>query len=197
MTDIIKAHAEKIANHGYYCLIPDIYHGKLGVDKEEASHLMSNLDWPRAVGELTEAVEYLHERNVSKVGAIGFCMGGALALAAAQHSKIDCCQPCYGTPNTQLAQPENVKVPVFMHVGELDKNKGFSDPETMKDWNDKINAAGGKSDIQVYPACGHAFLNTGEEAVKKRAYMGFPEPPTEQQELAWKTILDFFDKNLK
>ena len=30
---------------GYRCLIPDLYKGKLGVNVEEAHHLMSNLDW--------------------------------------------------------------------------------------------------------------------------------------------------------
>jgi len=92
----IKEHATKIASHGYRCLIPDIYHGKIGIDKEEASHLMSNLDWQRAVAEITEAVTYLKENGATKVGAVGFCMGGALSLAAAQHCGIDCAQPFYG-----------------------------------------------------------------------------------------------------
>lgn len=196
MTDIIKAHAAKLAEQGYRCLIPDIYHGKLGVDKEEASHLMSNLDWKRAVEEITEAAEYLREHNASKVGAIGFCMGGALALAAAQHSGIDCAQPCYGSPSADLAQPENIKVPVLMHVGELDNFKGFSDPGTVKDWSEKINKAGGQASVEVYPSCGHAFLNIGYDAVDKRAHMGFPEPSTEQQEKAWQNIFEFFKKHL-
>ena len=77
------------------CLIPDIYHGKLGIDKEEAHHLYSNLDWPRAVEELSQAVQFLKEEGSEKVGAIGFCMGGALAVAACQHCGIDCAAPFY------------------------------------------------------------------------------------------------------
>jgi carboxymethylenebutenolidase len=41
----VKAHATKLAASGFRVLIPDIYKGAVGVDKEEASHLMSNLDW--------------------------------------------------------------------------------------------------------------------------------------------------------
>ena len=37
---------------GYRCLVPDLYKGKLGVNVEEAHHLMSNLDWPGAKGEI-------------------------------------------------------------------------------------------------------------------------------------------------
>lgn len=40
MTDIIKAHALKINKAGgYRCLVPDLYKGKIGVDKEEAAHV--------------------------------------------------------------------------------------------------------------------------------------------------------------
>ncbi len=39
INDVIKAHAEKIASHGYRCLVPDLYKGKVGVDKEEAQHV--------------------------------------------------------------------------------------------------------------------------------------------------------------
>lgn len=40
---------------GARVLIPDIYKGKVGVDAEEAHHLMSNLDFPGAVKEISEA----------------------------------------------------------------------------------------------------------------------------------------------
>lgn len=45
VTDIIKAHAEKISSDGEYrCLVPDLYKGKIGVDKEEASHVCLGLN---------------------------------------------------------------------------------------------------------------------------------------------------------
>lgn len=40
---------------------PDLYKGKVGVDKEEAQHLMSNLDFPTAVQEIKACVQYLRE----------------------------------------------------------------------------------------------------------------------------------------
>ena len=49
----------------------DIYKGKIGVDKEEAAHLLDHLDWKQAVGELKEAVAFLHSRGAKKVGATG------------------------------------------------------------------------------------------------------------------------------
>lgn len=38
------------------CLIPDLYKGKVGVDKEEASHLYSNLNFVAAVDELKQVL---------------------------------------------------------------------------------------------------------------------------------------------
>lgn len=48
------------------CLIPDLYKGKVGVDKEEASHLMNSLDWATAVEEMKAAVQYLRDDGASK-----------------------------------------------------------------------------------------------------------------------------------
>lgn len=197
VTDIIKGHAERLSKKGYRCLVPDIYHGKIGIDKEEAHHLFSNLDWPRAVEELGQAVQFLKDEGSEKVGAIGFCMGGALAVAACQHCGIDCAAPFYGTPQKQLSQPENVKVPVEFHTGELDASKGFSDPETVRTWADEINQAGGNAVVYVYEKCGHAFINAGQRAVELREMMSFPEPPQSEQELAWSRVDGFFEKHLK
>ena len=39
INDVIKAHALKLSQHGFRCLVPDLYKGKIGVDKEEAQHV--------------------------------------------------------------------------------------------------------------------------------------------------------------
>lgn len=39
-----------------------------------------------------------------QVGAIGFCMGGALTLCAAQHAGIDAANPFYGLPGPEICQ---------------------------------------------------------------------------------------------
>lgn len=279
------ARAAAPANHGLphrppcSCLVPDLYKGKVGVDKEEASHLLSKLDWPAAVDEIKQAVQYLRADGAQKVrrpagaaacsataaaftrcrqgdsaargrlppaptpppppqvGCIGFCMGGALTLCAAQHAGVDAAAPFYGIPGAEICQPENIKVPLAMHHGALDAMKGFSDPEVgagpgvvarpvrvCLPWTArptvtrthprlpltlppppqsahafaaKVNAAGGSAQVYVYEGCGHGFLNVGEEAVAKRAHMGFPEPPREAQELAWSRVLQLFEEHLK
>jgi dienelactone hydrolase len=71
--------------------------------------------------------------------------------------------------------------------------------QTVEAFGDKVNAAGGVAEVFVYPACGHAFLNSlqDEEAIAKRALMGFPEPTREAQELAWRRTFALFEQHLQ
>ena len=55
VTETIQEHALRISQEGYRVLVPDLYKGALGVNVEEAHHLMSNLDWDAATGTTTEA----------------------------------------------------------------------------------------------------------------------------------------------
>jgi carboxymethylenebutenolidase len=63
---------------------------------------MNNLDFKAAVGEMTDAVSYLRSTGSPKVGVCGFCMGGALSFAAAQHAGVDCAAPFYGIPDPAI-----------------------------------------------------------------------------------------------
>lgn len=64
--------------------------------------LMTNLDFPAAVKELGQAVSYLKGSGATKVGVVGFCMGGALTFAAAQHAGVDAAAPFYGCPDPAI-----------------------------------------------------------------------------------------------
>jgi carboxymethylenebutenolidase len=61
-----QQHAQQLADRtGAHTVIPDLYKGKVGVDAEEASHLMNNLDWRKAIQELEELVDQLKEAKFS------------------------------------------------------------------------------------------------------------------------------------
>jgi carboxymethylenebutenolidase len=124
-------------------LVPDLYRGKVGAEAEEAHHLMSNLDWPSAVEDIRGAARFLKAEGSPKVGVIGFCMGGALALAAAVHvEELDAAVPFYGVPNPQLADTKKTRVPVQGHFGGQDPMKGFSDAMAAADLDEALAVAG-------------------------------------------------------
>eukprot|EP00959_Pyramimonas_sp_CCMP1952_P285440 5968136-Pyramimonas_sp.AAC.1 len=68
VTDIVQEQAELLSTKsGYRCLIPDLYKGKIGVDAEEASHLMNNLDFMNAVEEIKQGIAFLKAEGSAKV----------------------------------------------------------------------------------------------------------------------------------
>ena len=63
VTENIQRQALKLSEDGgFRCIVPDLYKGKLGVDVEEAHHLMSNLDWDVATG-TTRRDEHARDRG--------------------------------------------------------------------------------------------------------------------------------------
>ena len=80
---VFMKHASVRGCDQYRVLVPDLYRGKVGVDAEEASHLMTSLDWAGAIQDISAAAEELDTCGNGSVGVVGFCMGGALSLASA------------------------------------------------------------------------------------------------------------------
>lgn len=195
ITDEIKRQAEFISEKkGLRVLIPDLYKGKLGVTGEEAHHLMENLDWSNAIKEIVTAEHFLRSEGSPKVATIGFCMGGALSLLAAEHGSVDGSVSFYGTPDAKLTHPEKVTTPIQAHTGSDDAFKGFADPATVKAWLGRLP---GESEFFEYPGEGHAFMNSSADIMELMGKAGLPtDMKQESQDTAWERTFAFFDKTL-
>jgi len=194
----IKIHAAKIAASGYRVLIPDLYRGKVGLDAEEASHLMGTLDFKNAVEDIRAAAKYLKEEGSEKVGVTGFCMGGALTIASNTLVDDIAAGVCfYGIPPAELADPAVMKTPIQCHFGNKDSMAGFSDADAANALEDKLKAAGVPYEFFRYENVGHAFMNEAPEAVKLRKSMGIQYEDKEAIDNAWTRAFDFFKKYLQ
>lgn len=200
VTPVVKAQAEKLsADGGFRVLVPDLYKGKLGVTREEAHHLMGNLDFQEAVKEIAQATKYLKETGAPKVGICGFCMGGALSFAAAQHvPELSCAVPCYGIPNASHFQIDQIKIPILGIFGDKDTHKGFSDTETALAAEAKVKAAGGDIKVEIYPSGVHGFLNQviGQEGIDVVQTHQGAVATQEDAQAAWDSMTAFFKKHL-
>ncbi|HEX5939536.1 MAG TPA: dienelactone hydrolase family protein, partial [Dehalococcoidia bacterium] len=79
----IKDIAQRFAGEGFLALAPDMYHGQVATEPDEARKLAMELQLDRAAQDLKGAVSYLRghdSSSPSKVGSVGFCMGGSLSL---------------------------------------------------------------------------------------------------------------------
>jgi carboxymethylenebutenolidase len=181
----VKDVTGRFAAQGYVALAPDLYHGKLTVDAEEASHLMDGLDWGRAVTEIGEAVRYLRDTEGSdRVGIVGFCMGGALAVLAATRPGIDAFVSFYGFPPAGAANLESVAAPGLLLFGEHEDVFSVADAEAFAR---RQRAAGREAEIVTYPGAGHAFFNNDRPEVFR----------AEAADDAWRRTLAHFGRHLR
>src|SRR3984893_552290 len=82
----IKAVCDRFAAAGFSALAPDMYHGKTASEPDGAGKLFMALNIEQAEKDLRGAATYLAgHSSTAKLGAVGFCMGGQLALFACCH----------------------------------------------------------------------------------------------------------------
>ena len=115
LNDWVKEQASKLADQGYVTLAVDLYRGKVAASPEEAHEIMRGVPEDRAKRDLTAAFDFLQSQsNVkkTKIGAIGWCMGGGYALdVALQEPTLAADVINYGHLATDPAALKNVNAP--------------------------------------------------------------------------------------
>lgn len=160
LVDHIRDVCDRLAREGFVALAPDLYRGASTGDPGEAERLMMDLDIPEATTALEGAVAALLSQDGTtgaRVGCIGFCMGGALALCAgAAEPRIGAVVNCYGIhPNVR---PDFTKLEAAV-LGVFAENDDFVPPEAVRALESELQAAGLRVDVKTYVGVDHAFLN--------------------------------------
>jgi carboxymethylenebutenolidase len=180
----IKGVADKLAGQGFRALVPDLFRGKLTTDAAEASHFMSDLNFPDATAQdVRGALQHLKDHANTKVGAIGFCMGGALTLLTLLSvPEVDAGACFYGLPPDEAGDLGTMKLPVICHFAEHDD---WCTPARVNALEAKFEKGGVDYELYRYDAK-HAFVNERRPEVY--------EPKA--AELAWERTLAFLKKKL-
>jgi len=183
LVDHIKQVADRFAAEGFTALAPDVYHGQSATSPDDAGRLMMALDIQRSARDLTGAVKFLLAQpgvTSQRVAAIGFCMGGQLALAAAcQNPEISAVADFYGIhPNVEL-DLEGLRAPVLGIFAERD---AFVTPDAARKLEKDLVAAGKEAEFHIFPGVDHAFFNDSRPDVY--------DAKAAQQ--AWARTLGFF-----
>lgn len=181
---------DRFAAAGITALAPDLYRGETTTEPDEAGKLMMALNVDRAVRDMAGAVAFLgdHESVTSdKVGVVGFCMGGGLALvlACARPDDIGACAPFYGLIPWQGSQPDwsKMQCPVRGHYAE---NDGFFGPDAVAELTATLEGLGKDVEMTIHPGVDHAFFNDQRPEVYDAA----------ATESAWTSTVDFFRTTL-
>lgn len=160
LVDHIRDVCDRFAREGFVALSPDLYRGDATGDPDEAGRLMMDLEIPRAARDLDGAGAALLGHDAvdgSRVGAVGFCMGGQLALyAATRNPRIGAVVDFYGVhPNVTL-DLSGLEAAVLGIFAEKD---GFVPPEAARKLEAELTGAGKRADFHVFDDVDHAFFN--------------------------------------
>jgi carboxymethylenebutenolidase len=183
LNDQIKKTADRLAEAGYRALVPDLYRGKVATASDEASHMMSNLNFPDAAEQdIRGAVQYLKQGS-KKVAVGGFCMGGALTiLAAVRVPEMDAGACFYGIPDLPAEELKKIRIPLTCHFANLD---GRWTPTKVNDLEAALKQSQSQFEIYRYGAK-HAFMNETRLGAYDAA----------SAKLAWDRMLKFLENVL-
>jgi carboxymethylenebutenolidase len=155
----IKDVAERFAREGFVTLAPDLYHGQVAEEPDEARKLAMGLDRNRAVAEIVAAVQYLKAMDAvapKKVGVVGWCMGGGLSLSTAASTRdVGAAVAFYGRP-LDASDTAKLAAPVLGLYAELDQG---IPPAAARAFEQELEAHHITHEIHIYPGAQHAFFN--------------------------------------
>jgi carboxymethylenebutenolidase len=181
----IKDVSDRFAAEGFVTLAPDLYYGEIAEEPNEARKLAMALNRGRAIEEIAAAVKYLRSLNqvTGKVGVVGWCMGGGLALSsAANGAQVDAVVCFYGRP-LDARDTTKLKVPVLGLYGDRDAGNPLT---IVQDFEKALEKNGIAHDIHVYAGAEHAFFNDDRAAYH-------PEAAAD----AWQRTINWFRQYLK
>ena len=196
--------ARRIAKHGYFCLLPDMYYryGTIRFDTPRRSDAMSamikaawtNLTNAEVTDDTAGMLAFLDAQDRVKpgpVGCVGFCMGGrcATTVAARFPHRFAASASLYGVQlvtdkeDSPHRLVEKIKGELYYGFAEVDQSVP---PNVIPELTAALDKASAKYGLEVYPGTQHGFC--------------FPERPSyapAASERAWSRLFELWDRNLK
>lgn len=176
----------RTAKAGFLSLAPDALSplGGYPGNDDEGRAMQRTMDRAKIQNDFVAAAHFLkaHPSSNGKLGAVGFCFGGYIVnyLAAVDSDLLSAGVPFYGTPASESLH-KNIKAPLMIQLGELDKRVNATWPEYEK----SLKANNVEYTMHMYEGANHGFHNdsTGRYDEQKA-------------ELAWQRTLAFFNEKL-
>ena len=182
----VKDVARRLAADGFLAFAPDALYplGGYPGNDDDGRSMQRSMDRAKIQADFVAAAQFVkkHSKSNGKLGAVGFCFGGYIVnyLAAVDSDLLDAGVPFYGTP-AEKSLRKNIKAPLMVQLGELDKRVNATWPEYEED----LKAAGVDYRMHMYADARHGFHNDST---------GRYDP--KNAELAWSRTTAFFKQNL-
>jgi carboxymethylenebutenolidase len=181
---------DRFAEAGFVALAPDLYHGAKTDEPDEAMRMMMSLAMEPAARDIAGAARFLFESDPTDgvgIGAVGFCMGGSLALWSAtlapQLTTAVGFYPAIPWERMSPQWPNYAGKAAMIHCSEQD---GTSSAPGIQQAKSSIESAGGSIQLFDYPGTQHAFFNDDRPEVFD----------ADASEAAWQRTTDFLRARL-
>ncbi|HEU0025562.1 MAG TPA: dienelactone hydrolase family protein [Ktedonobacterales bacterium] len=185
LNDNIRDVARRLARAGYAALAVDLFAGRNRAVcmVRFMSHILTRPLDNASLDELKAALTWLGERpevDATRLGAIGFCMGGSFAIAwACVDQRLQVIAPFYGM-NPRPLEATRRMCPVVASYPDKDITTGSG-----RKLDAELTAAGVPHDFKTYPNTKHGFFNDQSSIYDPAASAD-----------AWARIMAFFDERL-
>ena len=190
----------RFAHAGYYAISAELFHregGMQGKTFPEMSKISGGVTRKQNLGDVMAAADYAKQQSwarAERVGATGFCGGGALALHfSAEYPGVTAVVPWYGhVKRTWTDAPgvdafslvSRLTMPVLGLYGEAD---GGIAPDDVRRFEAELRKTNANVEFVLFPGAQHAFFSDDRPQNYKK----------EAAEDGWKRCVAFFDKHLK
>ncbi len=158
----VREVADRFAEAGYIALAPDLYHGVQTTEPDEAAKLIMGLAMDEAAKDIAGAAEHLHglPEVSGRIGTVGFCAGGSLALWSATLSdRIVAAVGFYPPLPWERMRPRWSNYAGKAAVIHCSEEDGTSAAPGVQTARRAIEEAGGEVTAYDYPGTHHAFFN--------------------------------------
>jgi carboxymethylenebutenolidase len=201
--------AERLAGHGYYVLLPDLFYrdgpyapldvSKMFADEEARKAIFAKIgkcmNPDAAKGDMGAFLAFLDSQpqvKGPKVGVTGYCMGGRLSLTAAANfpGRVAAAGSFHPgnigndqDPNSPHHRAGEMKARIY--VGGADADNSFP-PEQKDRLEQALAAAGVPHRVEIYTGARHGYTMKDLQV--------YDEPAAERH---WSETLGLFDGTLK
>ena len=195
LDEVMRRHTERLASAGYLTLAVDLYSAG-GARRCVVSTIRSLFSGTgRAYTDIDAARQWLLDQDdcTTRVGVVGFCMGGGFALVCA--GDFDAAAVNYGQLPRDDERTLARACPVVASYGAND----WTLPGAAAKLDAALSAAGVAHDVTEYRGAGHGFMNdapVGPRVLRPLLKItGMGPNPTAAAD-AWRRIERFFALHL-